>query len=316
MNAEYLPIADIRLDGGTQARECICEDTVADYAEALADGETLPPAVAFLVDGQYYLADGFHRYHATYRAGATTLECEVRTGTLQSARLFAYGANKTHGLRRSNADKRKAVSGMLAEFADWSDSRIAKHVGVDHKTVAAHRPAILGNSQDAPFERTVERNGRTYTQDVRGQKKSGQERARKPPPQMDAPNHYPASTVRAAVNVRPEVPPAKPATQSVAPAADDPHDMQIRALEAQIADYKEALEAELAENDRIGTVLDADDRVSEAMAVNKELAAENKRLNAMVAHLCERINGLVGESTQQVRRIKAMQAKMKKAGLE
>lgn len=81
---------------------------------------------------------------------------------------------------------------MLADFADWSDNRIAKHVGVDHKTVAAHRASILGISQDAATTRTVERNGKTYTQDVSGQQKSAKQRAKPAPapaPQADEPEH-------------------------------------------------------------------------------------------------------------------------------
>ncbi len=65
---------------------------------------------------------------------------------------------------------RKAVLGMLADAPDWSDRAIAKHVGVSDKTVGSHREAICGNSPDAPPTRTVERNGKTYTQNVAGQK--------------------------------------------------------------------------------------------------------------------------------------------------
>lgn len=99
------------------------------------------------------------------------MDCEVRTGTLLDARLYAYGANQGHGLRRSSEDKRKAVLGMLADFSDWSDSRIARHVGVSDKTVAAHRPAILGNSEDAPDERTyTTRHGTTAAMTLAGKR--------------------------------------------------------------------------------------------------------------------------------------------------
>ncbi len=163
---QNLKIADIRIDGGTQSRVSINTDAVADYAQALTDGVNLPPVLVFFDGVDHWLADGFHRLHANRKIGAVHIEAEVKSGTLQDAKLHAYGANQGHGLRRSNEDKRKAVQGMLADFADWSDSRIAKHVGVDHKTVGTHRAAILGNSQDAPAVRTVERAGKTYQQDV------------------------------------------------------------------------------------------------------------------------------------------------------
>lgn len=77
------------------------------------------------------------------------VRCDVRTGTLMDSKLFAFGANKGHGLRRTNDDKRKAVQGMLAEFADWSDRAIAKHVGVTHPFVAAVRSPEVVERQKA-----------------------------------------------------------------------------------------------------------------------------------------------------------------------
>lgn len=104
-------------------------------------------------------------------------------------------------------------------------------------------------------------------------------------------------------------------TPAVEPPAD-PRDAQIKALEAKVEHYEAALAAELAENTRIGNVLDADDKVAAAMASGVLLAAENKQLKAQVAQLRERVNGLVGEGTAHVRRIKSLMAKLKKAGLE
>lgn len=163
-----LRLEDIRIDGGTQSRVNINEATVAEYAEALEAGDSMPPVYVFFDGTDHWLADGFHRYFANQRIGAAHIYAEVCNGTCRDAKLYAYGANRSHGLRRSNDDKRNAVLGMLTLAGDWSDSRIAKHVGVDHKTVAAHRQSILGNSQDAPSRRTVVRNGKTYQQDTTG----------------------------------------------------------------------------------------------------------------------------------------------------
>lgn len=154
----------IRLDGGTQSRVAIDELVVEDYAEAMLNGAKLPPATVFFDGTNYWLADGFHRFHAHRKIGALNIDTDLREGTLKDAMLFSYGANQNHGLRRSTADKRKAVLGMLADFGDWSDSKIGRYVGVDHKTVAAHRSAILGSSQDEGRTRMVERNGKAYPQ--------------------------------------------------------------------------------------------------------------------------------------------------------
>lgn len=161
-----IKLVDIRIDGGTQSRVSINQLAVADYGDAMTGGATLPPVTLFFDGTEYWLADGFHRYHAHCKIGMLNIDAEVINGTSKDAKLFAYGANKDHGLRRTTEDKRKAVAGMLADFGDWSDSKIARHVGVDHKTVAAHRLPILGNSQDAPTTRTVERNGKTFEQNT------------------------------------------------------------------------------------------------------------------------------------------------------
>lgn len=169
---QTIALTAIRIDGGTQSRTALHDATVADYAEALTDGATLPPIVLFFDGTSHWLADGFHRFLANKRIGAVSMDAEVRAGSLTDAQLFSYGANQAHGLRRTNEDKRKAVQGTLALRPDWSDRAIAKHVGVNDKTVAAARAAICGNSADAPASRTVERNGTTYTMDTSGQKEA------------------------------------------------------------------------------------------------------------------------------------------------
>lgn len=163
MTQQAIKLALIRIDGETQSRAFINQDAVADYAEAITEGTKLPAVIVFNDGTDHWLADGFHRYHAHRKIGALEMDAEVHPGKQADAKLFAYGANRNHGLRRTNEDKKKAVNGMLTDFSEWSDSRIAKHVGVDHKTVAAHRTSILGNSQVAPAVRTVKRSGQIYT---------------------------------------------------------------------------------------------------------------------------------------------------------
>lgn len=139
MSIEALNIMAIRMDGDTQSRVAINEDAVADYASAIENGEALPAVVVFFNGLDHVLADGFHRLLAHKRIGCKTIDCDVRPGTLADAQLYAYGANQTHGLRRTNADKAKAVAGVLALRPDWSDRAVAKHVGVSHPMVAAMR---------------------------------------------------------------------------------------------------------------------------------------------------------------------------------
>ena len=127
-----LNINNIRIDAGTQSREAIDEGVVKDYAEQMAEGTEFP-AIEVMFDGvENYLTDGFHRYHAHRKNGKASVIADVTNGTLRDAKLASYGANGTHGLRPSNADKRKAVTAMLddMEYSGWSNVEIAEHCSV------------------------------------------------------------------------------------------------------------------------------------------------------------------------------------------
>jgi uncharacterized ParB-like nuclease family protein len=134
-----LNINNIIIDKGTQSRAAISEDTVSDYAEAMAAGDEFPPVITFFDGVDYYLADGFHRLHAVKRLGKTSIQADVRTGTLRDAILYSLGANRDHGLRRSNADKRKCVMTLLEDF-EWGDlsvNEMARICGVSPQLVMA-----------------------------------------------------------------------------------------------------------------------------------------------------------------------------------
>ena len=68
----------------------------------------------------------------------------MRQGTRRDAILFSVGANASHGLRRTNQDKRRAVETLLRdeEWGAWSNSEIARRCGVHHSTVADLRPSL------------------------------------------------------------------------------------------------------------------------------------------------------------------------------
>jgi hypothetical protein len=55
------------------------------------------------------------------------------------------GANSTHGLRRTNADKRRAALTLLqdAEWQGWSNREIARQCGVTHAFVAKLRRELV-----------------------------------------------------------------------------------------------------------------------------------------------------------------------------
>jgi hypothetical protein len=137
-----LAISSIRLDGGTQSRAALSRTTVAEYAEAMTGRAVFPPVIVFRdSEGTHWLADGFHRVHAAQKNGQSAIKAEVRDGSQRDATLFSVAANATHGLRRTNADKRHAVALLLAD-AKWtkkSDRWIADTCGVSAPTVAKAR---------------------------------------------------------------------------------------------------------------------------------------------------------------------------------
>ena len=132
-------IKSITIDQSTQSRVQINEDVVSDYAEAMQNGATFPPVTVFFDGTEYYLADGFHRTLASERIGRASIAAEVKNGTLRDAQLFSFGANATHGLRKTNADKRKSIMSLLDDF-EWqclSIAQMAETCRVSRQLVAA-----------------------------------------------------------------------------------------------------------------------------------------------------------------------------------
>ena len=159
--------ADIRINGGTQSRAAINQEVVSEYAEAIAGGAEFPPIVVFFDGSSYWLADGFHRYRAYAQTNAHEVPADIRQGSQRDAVLYSVGANASHGLRRTNDDKRRAVMVLLndPEWSKWSDREIARQAGVGNQMVGHLRKSICVNhTDDAP--RTVTRSGTTYEQNT------------------------------------------------------------------------------------------------------------------------------------------------------
>ena len=152
MNAiRSIPIADIG-DGGAQMRVEMDPSTVRDYADNMAAGTAFPPVVVYYDGIDYWLGDGFHRVEAARKLEHETIDAEVRDGDARQAILHGIGSNASHGLRRTQADKRRAIELLLRdeEWSKWSNRKIAKAAGVDHKTVKKVRRELLGGEFPTP----------------------------------------------------------------------------------------------------------------------------------------------------------------------
>ena len=144
-----IDINKIRIDGGTQSRKQVYEDTVTSYTELLLEGKIFTPVTVFADGKDIWLGDGFHRYHAHKRAGHKAMECNVINGTKRDAWIFSRSANADHGLPRTNEEKRDIVVSVLEdiEYADASDREIAKVCNVSAMTVGRVRKALALNKK-------------------------------------------------------------------------------------------------------------------------------------------------------------------------
>lgn len=129
-----LALADIRIDGGTQQRKS--DDAyVLRYQTLIAENPEAFPPVDILFDGKdYWLWDGFHRYHAYRKLGKNYIPASIEDGTKREAIFASFSANKDHGFPRQPG----TVKAMLIEkiFPDeewggpeWTDEAIAQWIG-------------------------------------------------------------------------------------------------------------------------------------------------------------------------------------------
>lgn len=140
-----LSIESINLDPELQPRVTLDQGTVEEYAEAMKDGKQFPDIVVFQDGFTYWLADGYHRHAAAKKVGASSISAEIRTGSKEDALRFALSANATHGLRRSQADKRRAVITALKRFGNLSNRELGRMTAVDDKTIGKYRVRLAAS---------------------------------------------------------------------------------------------------------------------------------------------------------------------------
>lgn len=160
MAIETVNLADLH---PIQTRAATDAATVEDYAEAAQRGAKFPP-VSVIADAEantLWLADGIHRMEAARRLGKKCIRANVQGGTYADALRLALGANATHGLRRTNADKRKALDMAWKnrrtvwpreDNADPSAEILADVCGVSLRTAKAY-VAMLQPVQKIEVER-------------------------------------------------------------------------------------------------------------------------------------------------------------------
>lgn len=154
----HLAIDSLIIDDNLQMRVAMDESVIDDYAFLMSDGVEFPPLIVFEDSKQqYWLVDGFHRYYAYKLNNIKSIPCTVHKGEFFHAKLYALSANSTHGLKRSNEDKRKAVLEALfdPEISLHSNRKIAQYCGVSRRFVDKLRNELLKPSDNHHKENTT-----------------------------------------------------------------------------------------------------------------------------------------------------------------
>ena len=155
MQVYTFQIDAITVDDQIQSRVKLNDEYAEECAAEIRDGKVFPPVTVFHDGEKYWLADGFHRLRAHVLASCSTIRAEVRTGTKRDAIWHSVGCNATHGLRRTNEDKRKSVLMLMHDevWKNWSDNKIAKACGVSQPFVSTIRKELVNNGYNFQMER-------------------------------------------------------------------------------------------------------------------------------------------------------------------
>jgi hypothetical protein len=159
MEIRELPLDELVLDPNLNLRDRLDDFTVERYAEAW---QRMPPVTVFEVDGQWLLADGFHRHAAAVVLGRKTIAAEIRPGTMADALDYVAGVNLFHGLPLTRAERRRAVDIKLRLHHDWSDRRLAEELGVSRELVAKTRRGLVDAGQVPNNPGRVGADGKVY----------------------------------------------------------------------------------------------------------------------------------------------------------
>ncbi|WP_435015524.1 ParB/RepB/Spo0J family partition protein [Tundrisphaera sp. TA3] len=159
MEIRDVPVEDLVLDPNLNLRDRLDEFAVERYADAW---ERMPPVTVFEVEGQWLLADGFHRHAAAMRLSRRTIPAEVREGTMADALDFVSGINAFHGLPWTRAERRRAVEVKIRLHPDWSDRRLAEDLGAGRDLVGRVRKNLVDSGQLAASASRVGADGKVY----------------------------------------------------------------------------------------------------------------------------------------------------------
>ena len=159
----YVKTTSIRRDGGMQPRASLNWEYVKELMAAIEDGAKLPPVDVTYDGAVYWLWDGYHRWQAHNDLGLLDIAAVIHQGDQVSAQWASFGTNQAHGLRRSNEDKERAARAALKHplAATLSNREIARHLGIDEKTVRKYREDMTATAEIPQSTTRTGADGRT-----------------------------------------------------------------------------------------------------------------------------------------------------------
>jgi hypothetical protein len=141
------------------------------YRQAMDAGEVFPPILLAKVNDALLLVDGWHGLEAMLAIGLWQTDALVRVAdSMAEARLWAYEANRKHGLPLTNAERREMFRVYLkakrhhgrrrGQFKSYRE--MGEELGIPKSTLAAW------TLQDAPVLAKALAEGRPYGGSNRG----------------------------------------------------------------------------------------------------------------------------------------------------
>ncbi len=141
-----------KIETSIQPRYRMDQSIINEYADAMEAGAKFEPVEVVAEKGseRFILIDGHHRVHAAMKIGRVVIATTVHHGGREKAIELALRANATHGLRRSNADKRKVVLMAMNEavYEDLSLRELADLCQVSHEMVRTIKQEINEKAED------------------------------------------------------------------------------------------------------------------------------------------------------------------------
>jgi len=193
---ESVPVDRILIEGTQTWRESIRSDVVDEYAKVFSD---LPPIRAYFDGMNYWLSDGFHRLEAAKKLDIKYIQADVFQGDQRAAIMEAVGVNETHGLRRSNEDRRRAVRILLddEEWRGWANTAIARQCRVSEYFVRTVKIEIGFDEreQDEERPRKTTRKGKQVTGRTEGIGSGREKPLKEPKPLVDEQPDAPVAEV-------------------------------------------------------------------------------------------------------------------------